>query len=246
MWSPEEYAGLLNDAVRRRETLVFAASCEIRYSGRAESKIAEGQRIFVVKSDGALLVHQPTGNAPLNYMKPDTAHSFYVDGDQLWLKSTNIVLKEFLEAKINKIHFFNSQKLEDGQKIIVQGTEEHMSDMLMKRPELVEDGFTPVTREEQTQYGFVDVLGTDKEGVLTVVECKRYCADLSAVTQLRRYVEKMMTSKGIAQVRGIMAAPKITANAQKMLEDWGFKFVKVNPPNYLEEYNKKQASLEEF
>jgi len=92
----------------------------------------------------------------------------------------------------------------------------------------------------------VDVLGTDNDGILTVVECKRYCADLSAVTQLRRYVEKIMLSKGIAKVRGIIAAPKITDNAKKMLEDWGFCFVAVSPPNYLVEDRKRQARLDGF
>jgi len=246
MWSAEENVSLLNDAVLRRETLVFFARCSIRYSGRAESYVEEGERVFLIKSDGALIVHQPTGNAPLNYMKPDTSHSFFVENNILKLKSTNITMKEFLEATISKILFFNSEKLNDGQTIIVQGTEEDMSEMLMERPELVEEGFKPVSREEQTKYGFVDVLGIDKNDVLTVVECKRYCADLSAVTQLRRYVEKIMVSKGIANVRGILAAPKITENAQKMLEDWGFKFVSVNPPKYLENFNKKQAKLDFF
>ena len=121
-----------------------------------------------------------------------------------------------------------------------------MSNMLYANPELIEDGFKPVSREEQTKYGFIDVFGTDKNGVLTIVECKRYCADLSAVTQLRRYVEKMMVSKGITKVRGILAAPKITENAEKMLEDWGFSFKSIKPPKYLEEFDKRQAKLDKF
>ena len=90
------------------------------------------------------------------------------------------------------------------------------------------------------------MLGVDKNGVLTVVECKRYRAELSAATQLRIYVEKIMVSKGITKVRGILAAPKITPNAEKMLNDWGFNFVSVKPPKYLEEYDKKQAKLDGY
>jgi hypothetical protein len=104
----------------------------------------------------------------------------------------------------------------------------------------------PVSQEEQTAYGFIDVLGTDKDGTLTVVECKRYVADLSAVTQLRRYVEKLCASKGISKVRGILAAPKITQNAEQMLKDWGYSFVSVKPPKYLEEFDKKQQRLDAF
>ena len=144
------------------------------------------------------------------------------------------------------MHFFNSHKLEDAQNIIVSGTEDDMSDMIYRNPAMIEDGFKPVSQEEQTKYGFIDVMGVDKKGVLTIVECKRYCAELSAVTQLRRYVEKIMVSKGITKVRGIIAAPKITENAKKMLEDWGFEFKSINPPKYFEEYDKKQARLDVF
>jgi len=78
------------------------------------------------------------------------------------------------------------------------------------------------------------------------VECKRYCADLGAVTQLRRYVERVKKTKGIDVVRGIIAAPKITQNAQKMLEDWGFSFRAVKPPMYLERYDRQQMRLDTF
>jgi len=243
---PEDYSKLLNDALARNETIVFSCTCAIRYSGRAESYLPKGDRIVIIKSDNALLVHQPTGNAPINYMKPGSSHTMRAENDKLTLKSQHLLNKERIEIAIDKIHFFNSYKLEDGQVIRVSGTEEDMSDMIYNNPEMIEEGFKPVSQEEQTKYGFIDVLGVDKEGTLTVVECKRYCAELSAVTQLRRYVEKIMISKGITKVRGILAAPKITENAGKMLKDWGFNFISIKPPKYLEEYDKKQSKLDGF
>jgi hypothetical protein len=246
MFQLSEYITLLNDALKRNETVVFGCRCTIRYSGRAESHLGEGDRIVLIKSDNALLVHQPTGNAPINYMKPGTGYAARLDDNKLVLKATNILEKENMEISISHIHFFNAHKLQDGQTIVVAGTEEDMSNMLYRNPELVEPGFRPVSQEEQTKYGFIDVLGTDKDGTLTVVECKRYAADLSAVTQLRRYVEKLMASKGITKVRGILAAPKITPNAEQMLKDWRFSFVAVKPPKYLEEFDKKQQRLDVF
>ena len=38
----------------------------------------------------------------------------------------------------------------------------------------------------------------------------------------------------------------ITSNAEKMLTDWGFSFVVVHPPKYLEKYDKKQQRLHHF
>ena len=246
MFQLGEYIGLLNDSLKRNETIVFGCTCTIRYSGRAESFLGEGDRVVMIKSDNALLIHQPTGNAPINYMKPGTGYTAKFDDGKLILKASNILEKEGMEITIFRVHFFNAHKLADGQTITVAGTEEDMSNMIYKNPEMIEAGFRPVSQEEQTVYGFIDVLGTDKDGTLTVIECKRYVADLSAVTQLRRYVEKLMASKGITKVRGIIAAPKITQNAEQMLNDWGFSFVSIKPPKYLEDFDKKQSRLDGF
>ena len=62
----EDYAVLLKDAINRTETIVFSCRCQVRYSGRAESYLDTGDRVVMIKSDGALLIHQPTGNAPIN------------------------------------------------------------------------------------------------------------------------------------------------------------------------------------
>ncbi len=246
MLDKKEYCDLFNDAIKRNETTIIGCKCSIKYSGRAESYLEQGDRVIMIKSDNALLVHQPTGNAPINYMKPGTNHSLIINDKKLLLKSQNLALKEFMEIEINKIHFFNSHKLEDGQNITIAGTEEDMSNMIYNKPELIEQGFKPASREEQTKYGFIDVMGVDKNGMLTIIECKRYCADLGAVTQLRRYVEKIMISKGITKVRGIIAAPKITQNAEQMLKDWGYEFKVVRPPKHYEKFDKKQKTLEGF
>jgi RecB family endonuclease NucS len=235
----------LRDALNKNCSVIIVADCEISYSGRAESFLPSGGRIILIKPDGTLLVHQPSGSAPINYMK-EASHILTFDNNELMLRSQNLPLNEFLDIKINKLHFFHALALEDGQKIQLQGTEKDMADMIMQNPWLIEKNFRPVSQEEQTKYGFIDVLGHDKSGTLVVVECKRYNGDLSAVTQLRRYVEKLKESKGTENIRGVLACPKITPNAHKMLKDWGFKFVKINPPKYLEKFDKKQKKLGEF
>jgi len=179
-------------------------------------------------------------------MKPETSHKLSLEVNKLILRSRNLSLKEQMDINIERIYFFNSHKLEDGQSIIVSGTEDDMSRMIYENPSLVEEGLKPVSQEEQTKYGFIDVLCIDKNNILTIIECKRHNADLGAVTQLRRYVEKLMVSKGISKVRGILAAPKITSNAEKMLIDWGFEFKSIKPPKYLEEFDKKQSKLDNF
>jgi RecB family endonuclease NucS len=179
-------------------------------------------------------------------MKPATAVRPAMEDNRLVIHSHNTMLRDYMDVIIDKVYFFNSHKLEDGASIVVSGTEADMAEMLYKNPDLVEKGFKPVSMEEQTKYGFIDVFGYDKENILTVVECKRQIADLKAVDQLRRYVEKVRASKGIDRVRGILAAPNISLNGLKMLQDFGFSFVSVKPPRYLERHGKSQTSLNHF
>jgi len=240
----DDYAVIMKNALSKNHSVVLGCSCEINYSGRAESFLPDGDRIIVIKEDKTLLVHQPTGSNPVNYMKAGTSHVLSIDGDKCVLKSKNG--KEFMEIVMRRIHFFNYLKMNDGKSIVLTGTEKDMAEMLMKNPDMIEPGFKPFSMEEHTKYGFIDVFGTDKFNIITVVECKRYCADLSAVTQLRRYVEKIKDSKGIENVRGVIAAPRITPNALKMLQDWGFSFVEAKPPKYLEKFDKSQQNLHSF
>lgn len=242
----QSWLATIRKALERNETLVLYAKCEITYSGRAESHLPSGDRLIIIKSDKTILIHQPEGSTPVNYMKAGTQHILEeVEGtDALLLKSRNE--KEYLDIFLERIYCVESRKLDDGKKLALVGSERDMSDMLYHNPELIEAGFTPLSREEHTKYGFIDVFGYDKRGVLVVVECKRYVGDLSAVTQLRRYVEKIKASKGLDTVRGVLACPAITPNAKKMLEDWHFSYVHVHPPKYLEKHKKGQKNLVEY
>ncbi len=241
-----DFVLIFEEAAKANRCMVFGCTCEVWYSGKAESYLPRGDRIILIKSDGNLLVHQPEGTNPVNYMKQGTTFSAGTHDGTLFVNAQNLSLKDYLDLRITKVHFFHSASLEDGQSIQVKGTEDDMSQMLFDNPGMVEPGFTPVKREEQTAYGFVDLMGYDLKRNLTIVECKRYSADLAAVSQLRRYVEKVQESKGITNVRGILASPTITANAKRMLERWGFTHISVQPPNYRERFDKHQTSLHGF
>ncbi|MBU0535973.1 MAG: endonuclease NucS [Nanoarchaeota archaeon] len=241
-----DYISQIEKAISSSQTLVIGCSCEVRYSGRAESHLPLGDRIILIKEDKTLLIHQPTGSTPVNYMKQDTSHSLITKGKSILLKSQNSALKEFMEILIKEVHFMHSAALKDGQKIHLEGTEKDMADMIMRNPGLIEDGLRIVKQEEQTKYGFVDVLAYDKENNLVVIECKRYKGSLADVTQLRRYVEKIKKSRGLGNVRGVLAANGITFNSKKMLEDWGFEYKQVTPPKHLERFNSRQRNLFDY
>ncbi|MBU4501429.1 MAG: endonuclease NucS [Nanoarchaeota archaeon] len=233
-------------ALKGQSTIVIGANCTIEYNGRAESYLPEGDRVIIIKPDRNLIVHQPIGTAPVNYMKTGTEHNIYYEDKKLYLKSKHVAQKEEMIIRLHNIHFLQTKILQDGEKITLKGSEKDMSDKIYNNPKLIEDDFKPLSREEHTKYGFIDVFGYDKNNTLVIIECKRYTATLDAVTQLRRYVEKIKKNKGLEKVRGIIAAPDISANARKMLEDWGFEYKKADPPKYHGNFNKKQKKLGEF
>lgn len=244
-----DFKNLFNEGFNSNKTMTFFCLCKIKYSGRAEAELDLGERLIVVKSDNTLLVHQADGSNPINYMKADSQiNLFETDNGELVIETYNSKNKDYLDIIIFKVFDFSSRKLEDSKKLVLVGTEKDMSDMIKDNPLLISNDFSPLSREEHTKYGFIDVFGHDSQGNLVIIECKRYIAGLSAVQQLRRYVEKMIELKGIdkSKVKGIIAAPDIAKNAKAMLDDFGYFFVSVTPPKRLERFNKSQKSVFDF
>ncbi len=244
----EDFKDLINSALKKSNAIIILANCTVNYSGRAEAFLDSGDRIIIIKPDKTLIIHQPTGNAPVNYMKPGTKHTIIEINDSLVLKSINSALHEEIEIKINKIISFNSSNLIDSEKIQLFGTEKDMSDYIYVNPKVISKDFKPVSREEQTKYGFIDVFGHDKKNNLVVIECKRYKAGPNAPQQLRRYIERLSKSKGIStdKIKGIVAAPSITKNAEHMLKELGYKFIRIELPAYMKKKKENQHKLGKF
>ncbi len=229
-----------------REMLVFFCSCEINYSGRAEAHLPKGDRLIVIKQDGVFLIHQPEKGNPINYLKSGAELALEKFEGHLLLKGKYLPNKEFLDVEIYTIYDLLRRKLEDGQQQTLMGNEADMSDAIRDNPAMIARDFKPVSREEHTKVGFLDVFGHDGKGNLVVVECKRYTAGLSAVSQLHRYVAKIKQLKGTNKVKGVLASPKITSNAEEMLKSYGFEWRHVIPPHRAARHDKKQQSLTNF
>ena len=223
-----------------------AINCTITYSGRAEAFVPQGDRMLLLKQDGVLLIHQPVNGNPINYLKAGCSFTFEGGSDSLLLHAKSADGKEFLDVEIFRVYDLMTQRLEDGQKQILQGTEKDMSDMIRENPSLISNDFKPWSREEHTKVGFIDVFGHDSKGNIIVVECKRYAASLACVTQLRRYVEKIKELKGVDSVQGVMASPSVTPNAMSLLQEWGFSWAQVEAPKRMERHNRGQKRLGEF
>lgn len=237
----EKFRVLLERALSKNHSINLMCNCEVEYKGRAVSKLGAGDRIVLIKPDKTVIVHQPSGRNPVNWMPASAV--IKLKEDELVVESINP--REFMKVKINQVFVFASSPLKDAATLSQVGSEADMAAMIYNNPRLIGD-FVPASMEEQTAYGFIDVFGRDYNNNLVIIECKRYKAGLDAVQQLRRYVERIKVDKGKEVVKGIIAAPSITQNAKKMLEDWGFSFVKVEPPMYLIPDREKQKNLKDF
>ncbi len=238
----------VNEGLERGELICLFCHCAVTYSGRAESYLDFGDRLIMIKQDRSVLIHQPQGGNPINYLRPPANIVFTLEqgseSEHIWLLATS--KEDEIDVEITLVYNLLSRRLEDGQKQTLSGSEAEMSDMLLDNPALIRKDFKPLSREEHTKYGFIDVFGHLGDGTLAIVECKRYTAGLSAVTQLRRYVEKISDAKGTKKVTGIIAAPAITTNAFEMLTDWKFSFVRVEPPKRNVRGRKRQKKIDNF
>ena len=49
---------LVQEALRKKATITIFACCKVSYEGRALSELNWGERIILIKPDGAFLIHQ--------------------------------------------------------------------------------------------------------------------------------------------------------------------------------------------
>ena len=63
----EKAAKIIKKAVSEHKTVILVGNCWVDYRGRASSKLEPGERIVIIKEDGSVLVHRPSGYEPINW-----------------------------------------------------------------------------------------------------------------------------------------------------------------------------------
>ncbi len=242
----EDCSVLIEDGLERNQTIVFACSCEITYSGKTEIFLSEGDRIVIVKKDKSLVMHRPEGSIAVLATKPGATISAINKEGKLVVRSHNIAEDEFLDLLISKVYFFEKKNLEDNQNMNISGTEKDMAKVLRKNPSIIEKGFRPLNIEEHIKHDYIDVLGYDPNNTLAAVLCKRKPADIRAIAELRHYIERIKTERNVSEVRGIIACPAISDEVKQILASCGFLHVELKPPKHIQMYDASQQTLTEF
>jgi RecB family endonuclease NucS len=245
--SLEEAKNLIEKTFAQRRTLIITGNCRVDYTGRANSKLELGERLLIIKSDGSLLVHRPTGYEPVNWQPSGSVFHTQIQENKLEIHATRQKPKENVKVQFTKIYTATSIMLLDAGDFILNASEEDMHKAILVRPELIEEGFKPISWEKKVEPGFVDVYGMDKTGKLVIIEVKRKTATKEAVQQLSKYIEAIK-QKTDRQIRGILVAPDLGKEVQVLLVANDLEFKELHPKKCAEILRKAgpTTKLEQF
>lgn len=238
---------LIEKAFVQRKTLIVAGNCKVDYTGRASSKLELGERILIIKADGSLLVHRPTGYEPVNWQPSGSVFHAQLKDDLLEVHAVRQKPRENVKVQFTKVFMVSSLNLLDAGDFTLNASEEDMHRAILLRPELVEEGLKPISWEKKVEPGFVDVYGMDKAGRLVVIEVKRKIANKEAVLQLAKYIDAIK-AKADRQIRGVLVAPGLAKDVQTLLVTMGLEFKALDPKKCAEVLKKSgpTSKLESF
>jgi len=237
---------IAKEAISQHKMLLIAGNCWVHYVGRARSKLDPGERILIVKEDGSLLVHRSTGYEPVNWQPPGCIFQTCLKNGVLELKAIRRKPRESVSVFFDRVYMISSLSLKDPGEFALYASEEDMQKAILFEPSLLEEGFKPISYEKRVEPGFVDVYGLDKNGKFVVVEIKRRTAGKEAVLQLAKYLE-FIKGRVSRETRGILAAPSIAKDVQRLLETLNLEFKPLDPKKCAEVLNRFETiKLEAF
>ncbi|MDI6916888.1 MAG: endonuclease NucS [Thermoplasmatales archaeon] len=207
-----------------KKLLIVIGDCLIEYRGRAKSLLDWGERIVIIKQDGAVIVHQPVMREPVNWQPSNTKTDFSADDKKFIVNTYHKHPNEKMKLTFRNVQMMMVTSLKDNARIVVSGMETDIVEKIMEKPDVIEEGLRITKREKQTKSGMIDLYGYDKKGVPVIIEVKRSLATIPAVHQLRMYVNDIKRKNMEANIRGILCAPRISKIVKNLLEDYGLEY----------------------
>lgn len=241
-----EAAAIIEKAFVQKRTLIVAGKCHVSYTGRANSTLEPGERILIIKEDGSLLVHRPVGYEPVNWQPPGSVFHVQATAETVEVHAVRQRPRESVRVIFSEVFMVSALSLADSGEFALYASEEDMHRAILLKPSLLEEGFKPISYEKKVEPGFVDVYGVDKKGKLVVVEVKRKTAGKEAVLQLAKYIDAIK-SKADRELRGVLAAPSVGKDVQRLLVTLGLEFKALDPKKCAQVLKKAETTkLEAF
>jgi len=207
--------------------LLIAGDCMVDYHGRARSLLDWGERVVMIKQDGTVLVHRPVMREPVNWQPSGSKTEFKSENDRLILRSHHNRPPEKMKITFRSLKIMMVLSLCDNANLAIAGMESDVVNQIIKDPSTVEEGLRISKREKHVKSGLIDIFGYDKGHIPVVIEVKRSLANISAVQQLRMYVNDVKNDVEEANVRGILCAPRIPKMVKNLLSDYDLEWREV-------------------
>ena len=224
----KEAENAVKGGVSRHRTVIMAGECTVEYDGRASSKLGPGDRVALLKPDGSALVHRPRDYSPVNWQPSGSIFRTRLTEDGLAVRVYRRKENESMEVVFTSLSLVAVLDLVDAAEFSLYASEKDMQEAILFKPEILEEGFRPMTKEMPVDPGFIDIIGYDGENRLVVVEIKRVKASKDAVRQLKKYMDVMDLDES-RPVRAILVAPELAKGADKLLKEYGYEFKALTP-----------------
>jgi endonuclease len=238
--SVQEAAEFIKAAVSERKAVILVGNCWVDYKGRASSKLEPGERIVMIKEDGSVLVHRPSGYEPVNWQPAGCIFQTRVKEETLRVRAVRRKPAESVSISFDTVYLLSAMRLIDRGEFSLHASESDMQKAILIDPTIFEEGFKPISYEKKVEPGFVDVYGVDRDGKLVIVELKRRTAGRDAALQLAKYVDYMKTVAN-RELRGILVAPRLAKGVQTILTSLGLEFKALEPKKCAEILRRSES-----
>lgn len=245
-----EAVSVINDAISSKSLVLALMNCRVYYEGRSSSVLEDGDRLVVIKQDGAVLVHRPTGYSPVNWQPSTSYIRVYEEDGKLNILAVRTKPYEVLRIESNRVYCIVTCRLIDTGTFYELLDESSIRDVLAVKPELLGEKFRTIDVEKKVEPGFIDLYLRDEQGRLVVVEIKRVKASVDAVKQLVKYVKALSKYIPGEKIRPILVAPDFTSSAIVAAEKYNVELKKINIKEIAEikrrEFERRSKGLLEY
>ena len=207
---------------------LIVARCEVSYTGRLSTRLAEGVRLLMIKQDGTVMLWSDGGGLsvkPLNWMTPPTV--IEDSGDLIVVRKRAGRTEDRLEIKLVEVLSDVAHDMGEAAGLEKDGVERDLQLLLADDPTHIEPELRLVKREWPTDVGPVDLMCRDADDGWVAVEIKRV-GTIDAVEQLTRYLDCIRVDSARAHCRGILVAQQIKPQAIALAEQRGLAWVQVD------------------
>jgi endonuclease len=207
---------------------LIVARCEVAYTGRLTTRLAESVRLLMIKEDGTFMVWSDSGGSsvkPLNWMTPPTV--IEDSGDLVVVRKRAGRSEDRLEIRLVEVLSDVVHDMGEAAGLEKDGVERDLQLLLADDPTHIEPELRLVKREWPTDVGPVDLMCRDAADGWVAVEIKRV-GTIDAVEQLTRYLDCIRVDPARAACRGILVAQQIKPQAIALAEQRGLAWVQVD------------------